>query len=136
MPNRTKRLFISSGSEFERVAGYSRVLVDSGWIFTAGTTGFNYRTMAISDSLETQVLQAIDNTALFLAQAGASMQDVLQCNWVITRREYFSACGRMLSDAFAPNRPVAMTLVCDLVDKRMKFEMQVIGRILSRSRKS
>ena len=44
----TKTL-ISSGSPFEAQIAYSRAVVDGEWIFVAGTTGFDYSTMSISD---------------------------------------------------------------------------------------
>ena len=36
------RRLVSSGSDFEAVAGYSRAVVDGEWIFVSGTTGFDY----------------------------------------------------------------------------------------------
>ena len=44
----TKR--ISSGSAFEQDIGYSRVVIDGAYVFVSGTTGFDYRTMTISDN--------------------------------------------------------------------------------------
>jgi hypothetical protein len=35
------RRLISSGSSFEKQAGYSRAVVDGEWMFVAGTTGFD-----------------------------------------------------------------------------------------------
>ena len=45
------RQLISSGSTFEQEIGYSRAVVDGDWVFLSGTTGFDYTTMSISDSL-------------------------------------------------------------------------------------
>jgi enamine deaminase RidA (YjgF/YER057c/UK114 family) len=131
-----KRRFISSESSFEKLAGYSRMVVDSDWIFSAGTTGFDYTKMTISNSLEQQVEQAIENIRNFLAKADATLQDVVQCNWVITKREYFASCGKLLSKAFFPNEPAMMTLVCDLVDKKMKFEIQIVARTMKKRKRS
>lgn len=122
------RWAFSSGSEFEQIAGYSRLVVDGNWIFLAGTTGFDYERRLISESVSEQTWQALRNVKSYLSLAGATLGDVVQCNWVVTKREYFEICGPILKEAFAPNGPVMMTLVCDLVDERMKFEMQVIAR--------
>ena len=43
------RRLISSGSPFEAQGGYSRALADGEWVFVAGTTGFDYAAMTISD---------------------------------------------------------------------------------------
>ena len=45
------RQLLSSGSTFEQEIGYSRAVVDGDWVFVSGTTGFDYTTMSISDSL-------------------------------------------------------------------------------------
>jgi enamine deaminase RidA (YjgF/YER057c/UK114 family) len=38
------RSLISSGSPFEKQAGYSRAVVDGDWVFVSGTTGYDYET--------------------------------------------------------------------------------------------
>ena len=48
------RKLISSGSSFEERIGYSRAVVVGDWVFVSGTTGFDYATMAISESLVEQ----------------------------------------------------------------------------------
>ena len=55
------RQLISSGSTFEQEIGYSRAVVDGDWVFLSGTTGFDYTTMSISDSLLTQTEQCLEN---------------------------------------------------------------------------
>ena len=64
----TRRL-ISSGSQFEQNIGYSRAVVDGEWVFVSGTTGFNYESMTISDSLLEQTEQAFKNIQAALRQA-------------------------------------------------------------------
>lgn len=43
------RRLISSGSSFEREIGYSCAVVCGDCVFVAGTTGFDYSTMTISE---------------------------------------------------------------------------------------
>ena len=51
------RRLISSGSTFEQEIGYSRAVVDGDWVFVAGTTGYDYATMTISDDVAEQCAQ-------------------------------------------------------------------------------
>ena len=53
------RTRISSGSKFEAEIGYSRAIVDGDWIWVAGTTGFNYETMTISEDVAEQAEQTL-----------------------------------------------------------------------------
>ena len=57
----TGRRLISSGSEFETRAGYSRAVVDGDDVFVSGTTGFDYRTMRISEDPVEQTRQCLRN---------------------------------------------------------------------------
>lgn len=122
-----KRL-ISSGSAFEAVAGYSRAVVDGDWIHVSGTTGFDYATMTISDDLVTQTRQVFANIAKALAQAGATLDDVVRVNYYLTEREYFDKVAPVFGEYFAKARPAATAVVCGLVDARMKLEIEVTAR--------
>ena len=41
------RRLISTGSPFEKTAGYSRAVIDGDFAFVAGTTGYDYATMTM-----------------------------------------------------------------------------------------
>jgi enamine deaminase RidA (YjgF/YER057c/UK114 family) len=125
----TARTTLTTGSTFEAQAGYSRLVQSGEWIFLSGTTGFDYSAMTISDRLDEQVLAAFDNVRRALAEVGGTLDDVLVCNWVITDPADFECCGRIIREQFGGNRPAMMTLVCGLIDPRMKFEMQVTARL-------
>ena len=122
-----KRL-ISSGSAFEAVAGYSRAVVDGDWIHVAGTTGFDYAAMTISEDLVTQVRQVFRNIDAALAQAGASLDDVVRVTYYLAEREYFDKAAPIFGEYFARARPAATAVVCGLVDARMKIEIEVTAR--------
>jgi len=50
----TDRKLISSGSPFERAYGYSRAVIHGDWAFIAGTTGYDYASMAMPESVGEQ----------------------------------------------------------------------------------
>ena len=116
---------ISSGSPFERDIAYSRALVAGDFIFVSGTTGFDYATMTISDRVEEQAEQCLRNIAAALAQAGASLADVVRVTYILPRAEEFSACWPVLRQYFGEVRPAATMLSAGLVDPRMKIEIEV-----------
>ena len=48
------RRLISTGSPFEKTAGYSRAVIDGDFAFVAGTTGYDYATMIMpADAADT-----------------------------------------------------------------------------------
>lgn len=122
------RQLISSGSSFEAIAGYSRAVVDGDWVFVAGTTGYDYSTMTISDDLRMQTRQVFENIAHALAQAGCSLDDVVRVHYYLTRQEYFQQVAPIFGEYFAKARPAATALICGLADPAMKIEIEVTAR--------
>ena len=122
------RRLISSGSPFEAAAGFSRAVVDGEWIFVAGTTGFDYKAMTIAEDPAEQARQALRNIAAALAEAGASLADVVRVKYFVPNLEDWPHIVPVLGEAFATIRPAATALVCGLVDPRTKIEIEVTAR--------
>jgi enamine deaminase RidA (YjgF/YER057c/UK114 family) len=122
------RQLISSGSTFERDIGYSRAVVDGDWIFVSGTTGFNYDTMTISDSLLEQTEQCLKNIQSALQQAGASLADVVRVMYIVPDAKRFPDCWPVLRQYLGAVRPAATMIAAGLSDPRMQIEIQVTAR--------
>ena len=116
---------IDSGSEFERKIGYSRAVVAGDWILVSGTTGFDYRTMAIEDDIVAQARQCLDNIDAALAEAGASLADVVRVTYVVPDATEFERCWEVLRTRFAEARPAATMISAGLADPRMRIEIEV-----------
>ena len=119
------RRLISSGSPFERDIGYSRAVVVGDRVFVSGTTGFDYVTMTISDDIAEQAAQCLRNIETALAQAGASMRDVVRVRYILPSAADFPATWPVLRAAFGEIRPAATMFEAKLADPRMKIEIEV-----------
>jgi enamine deaminase RidA (YjgF/YER057c/UK114 family) len=119
------RRLISSGSTFEQQIGYSRAVVSGDWVFVAGTTGFNYETMTISDGVVDQAEQCMLNIGRALTQAGSEFGDVVRVHYILPRREDFESCWPVLRKYLGDARPAATMIVAGLSDPRMKIEIEV-----------
>src|SRR6266404_4133855 len=122
------RRLISSGSPFEAAAGYSRAVVDGDWIFVAGTTGFDYAEMTIVEDPAEQARQAFRNIEKALAEAGATLADVVRVRYYVPNAADWPAIVRVLGEVIGTIRPAATALFCGLVDPRMKIEIEVTAR--------
>jgi len=122
------RRLISSGSSFEREIGYSRAVVDGEWIFVSGTTGFDYQSMTISNSLIEQTEQCLRNIQSALEQAGASLRDVVRVTYVLPKAEDFPQCWPILRKYFGDVRPAAMMISAGLADPRMRIVIELTAR--------
>ena len=122
------RRLISSGSTFEKEIGYSRAVVDGDWIFVSGTTGFDYASMTIADDVVRQTEQCLRNIDAALAQAGASLRDVVRVTYVVPNADDFPQCWPTLRKYFGEVRPAAMMISAGLADSRMRIEIEVTAR--------
>lgn len=119
------RTLISSGSTFEAEIGYSRAVVQGDWVFVSGTTGFDYAAMTIDADLVAQTEQCLENIVAALAQADASLADVVRVTYVLPDAASFPQCWPVLRRYFGEVRPAAMMIAAGLADPRMKIEIEV-----------
>ncbi len=123
------RRLISTGSPFEKTAGYSRAVVDGDFCFVAGTTGYDYATMTMPSAVEEQARNCFRTIASVLGEAGFSLADVVRATYYIIDRadadRVLSVCGEFLADI----RPAATLLVvAALYQPDMKVEIEVTAR--------
>ncbi len=123
------RRFVSQGSEFEKTIGYSRAVRDGRWVFVAGTTGFDYTTMTISEHPAAQAEQALANIAAALAEVGAAMEDVVRVTYILPDPADFEPCWPTLRTWLGPAKPAATMISAGLYDPRMKIEVEVTALI-------
>jgi enamine deaminase RidA (YjgF/YER057c/UK114 family) len=119
------RRLISSGSPFEAEIGYSRAVVADGWVFVAGTTGFDYATMEISPDVAAQAEQTFRNIDAALRQAGATMADVFRVRYILPDADLWEACWPVTRAWLGEARPAATMIVAGLQDPRMRIEIEV-----------
>ena len=119
------RRLISSGSTFEAEIGYSRAVAAGPWVFVSGTTGFDYSTMTISGDVVAQAEQCMKNIAAALAEAGASVADVVRVHYLLPDAADFEPCWPVLKRWFGNARPAATMISAGLADPRMKIEIEV-----------
>lgn len=119
------RKLISSGSSFEELAGYSRAVVDGPWVFVSGTTGFDYASGEISDDPVEQTRQTFRNIEAALAEAEASMADVVRVRIYLATADIFAAVAPVIGEYCRAARPANTTVIAPLIDARMKIEIEV-----------
>lgn len=120
-----KRKLISSGSTFEEKMGYSRAVVQGNWVFVSGTTGYDYKTMTISDDIVVQTEQCFINIKNTLEEAQASLLDVVRVTYILADVKEFETCWPVLKKYFGTIKPAATMISAGLADHKMKIEIQI-----------
>lgn len=120
----TRRL-ISTGSPFEKTAGYSRAVVQGDWCFVAGTTGYDYATMTMPESVEEQTRNCFATISKALEEGGFSLADVVRAHYYVTDAAHVDRVFPILGEYFGEIRPAATMIVCGLNKPEMKIEIEV-----------
>ena len=120
---------ISTGSPFETQIGYSRAVVADGWVFVAGTTGYDYATMTMPEGIAEQCRNTLNTIEKALIEAGSSLDDVVRVNYIVPNKEEWPACWPITSKAFAKALPAATMICAELQNPEMKIEIEVTARL-------
>ena len=125
----TERRLISSGSRFEEEIGYSRAVVDGDHVWVSGTTGYDYAAMTIADDVVAQAGQCFENIAAALAQAGASLDDVVRVLFIVPRREDWEPCWPVVKRYLGKAKPASTLIHAGLQTDAMRIEIEVTARL-------
>lgn len=120
-----KRQRISTGSAYENLVGYSRALAVGDWVFVSGTTGRNQETGEIPEDVVEQTHLCFKTIAWALEQAGASMADVVRGRIIMVNPEDDARVAPVLGQYLKPVGPALTSCVADLLDPRLKIEIDV-----------
>jgi enamine deaminase RidA (YjgF/YER057c/UK114 family) len=123
------RHLISTGSPFEKTAGFSRAVIDGDFAFLAGTTGYDYATMIMPVDVTSQSRNCFKTIEAALKQGGFAMADIVRATYYITDVKdadaLFAVCGERLGEI----RPAATLLVvAGLLKPEMKVEIEVTAK--------
>src|SRR3954462_8656480 len=123
------RHLISTGSPFEKTAGFSRAVIDGDFAFVAGTTGYDYTTMIMPADVTSQSRNCFRTIEAALKQGGFAMADIVRATYYITDVKdadaLFAVCGEILGDI----RPAAtLVVVTALYKPEMKIEIEVTAK--------
>lgn len=119
------RKAIKSGSRFEKLAGYSRAIVDRDWVFISGTAGHNADTGEISDDASEQARQSLRTIKATLEKADASIDDIVRVRVFVRDRDDVIRVSQVLGMTFKEPQPANTTVLCGFAEESMKVEIEV-----------
>lgn len=124
----SSRRLISSGSPWEELAGYSRAVVQDDWVFVSGTVGQDFATMTMPELAAAQAEQALDTIEHALAQAGATVSDIVRVHVYASDRNDVPSVSAVLKRRLGQARPANTTVICALAVDGAKVELEVTAK--------
>ncbi|MEW6768271.1 MAG: RidA family protein [Pseudomonadota bacterium] len=123
------RRLISSGSPFEKIAGYSRAVVEGDMCFVAGTTGSDPVTKTMPANVAEQTRNCFKIIAGALKDGGFDMADIVRATYYVTDAKDFDAVFAVCGETFGEIRPAAaIVAVSALYKPEMKVEIEVTAK--------
>jgi enamine deaminase RidA (YjgF/YER057c/UK114 family) len=119
------RRLISSGSPYEPIVGYSRAVVAGDRIFVAGCAPVMLDGADPPPDTYGQAKRCLEIIQRALAEAGASLRDVVRTRVYLTPAADFDEFGRAHGEVFSEIRPANTTVIAaGLVDPRWLLEIE------------
>lgn len=124
------RRLISTGSSFETAYGYSRAVIEGGFVFVSGTTGYDYARMTMPDDVGEQTRNIFATVAQVLAEAGTTLHNIVRVQYFVTDRAYCEPVLHVCGELLALIRPAAgIYIVSGLLKPEMKVEIEVTAKL-------
>jgi enamine deaminase RidA (YjgF/YER057c/UK114 family) len=115
---------ISSGAAFEKRVGYSRAVRVESHVWVSGTAPIMPDDADPPTDAYEQARICLEIIGRALAEAGASLDDVVRTRIYVTDAALIDAVGRAHGEAFATARPATTGLVTALLDPRWLVEIE------------
>lgn len=120
---------ISTGSPFESKFGYSRAVRHEDTVYVSGTTGYDYATMTMPESVGQQAKNALATIDKALKEAGSSIEDTVRVVYYVGDASYIDDVVEAVGAVFKDIRPAASMLLVKMIEEAMKIEIEVTARI-------
>ena len=127
----TDRRRVSSVSPYEDVIGFSRAVRVGDTVYVSGTVAWGDDGNLVGEgNVYAQARQTLRNIEKALAEAGASMRDVVRTRIYLTDIDRWEEAARAHAEAFADVRPAAsMIEVSRLAEPAMLVEIEAVATI-------
>ncbi len=122
----TTRLRISSGTKWEPIVGYSRVVKVGKLVHVSGTTATDSQGNVVGiEDAGAQTIQALKNIQRALESVGARLEDVVRTRIYVTDIKRWEEVGKVHGAFFKEIRPnTTMVEVKALVNPEMLVEIE------------
>jgi len=121
---------IHSDAAPKAVGPYSQAIASGGVLYASGQIGLvPAEGKLIADDVEAQAGQVTRNLSAVLAEAGASLNDILKVNIFLTDMADFPKVNAIYAEWLGEHRPARATVAVAALPLGAKVEMDLVARV-------
>lgn len=111
------------------IGPYSQAIKINDMIFTSGQIPFNAEGKLISDDVQKQTRQSLNNVKNILKEAGSSMDKVIKCTVFISNMDDFTKINEIYQEFFSEPYPARSCVEVARLPRSVKVEIEAIATI-------
>jgi len=111
------------------IGPYSQAIKIDNLIFTSGQIPFTAEGKLVSDDVEEQTRQSLNNIKNILEEAGTDLDNVVKCTVFISNMDEFGLVNKVYQEFFSEPYPARSTVEVARLPKDVKVEIEAIAVI-------
>ncbi len=120
---------ISTEKSPAAIGPYSQAIKINDMIFTSGQIPFDAEGKLISDDVQEQTRQSLNNVKNILEEAGSSMDNVIKCTVFISNMEDFNKINEIYQEFFSEPYPARSCVEVARLPRDVKIEIEAIATV-------
>lgn len=123
----SKRKVISSSQAPAAIGPYSQAIRAGIFLFASGQLGLDPATGNLHEGIEAQTRQALANIQAVLAEAGASVENVVKTTIFLTDLGHFATVNNLYAQVFQSDPPARSTVQVAALPKGGLVEIEFVA---------
>lgn len=123
----SKRKVISTANAPAAIGPYSQAIRAGQFLFLSGQLGMDPTTGALPQGIEAQTRQALANLKAVLAEAGATVDDVVKTTIFLADLGHFATVNEIYGEVFNQAPPARSTVQVAALPKNGLVEIEVVA---------
>lgn len=120
---------INSDKVPEALGPYSHATVINGFVFTSGQIPLTLDGTIVSDDVQEQTKQVLENLTVVLKEAGSDLNSVVKATIYISDMNDFQQINQIYGNYFVEHQPARSCVEVSRLPKDVKVEIELIGKV-------
>ena len=113
----------------EALGPYSHATVVNDLVFTSGQIPLTLDGNIVSDDVQEQTKQVLENLTVVLQEAGSDLDSVVKATIFISDMNNFQKINEIYGDCFGKYQPARSCVEVARLPKNVKVEIELIGKV-------